>query len=168
MPADPKQEIDRLRDEIRTHDQKYYVESAPVISDREYDRLMNRLKELEAAHPDLVTPDSPTQRVGDQPLPHLESVTHRTPMLSIENCFSIGELLDFGKKAEATLGGPAEWVVELKIDGVSAAVIYEEGRLVRGVTRGNGKVGDDITHNDLINVDFGDNSATFDAGRFGL
>lgn len=142
-----QQKIDSLRAEIRQHDQRYYVDAAPTISDREYDQLMNRLKELEAEHPELVTEDSPTQRIGDQPLPHLTQVEHRVPMLSIENCFSLNELRDFGRKVELEFGGPVEWVVELKIDGVAATLIYENGILVRGLTRGNGKVGDDITHN---------------------
>ncbi len=140
-------EIEKLRDEIRVHDQKYYVEANPSITDREYDRLMNQLKELESSHPELITPDSPTQRIGDQPVPHLNQLEHLVPMLSIDNAFSIEELLDFGRKREKDLGGPAEWVVELKIDGVAASIIYEDGILVRGLTRGNGKIGDDITHN---------------------
>lgn len=139
--------IEKLRDEIRSHDQKYYVDANPSISDREYDRLMNELKDLESAHPELVTPESPTQRIGDQPLPHLVQVEHRVPMLSIENSFSLEELIDFGHKTEKEFGGPVEWVVELKIDGVAVSLTYENGRFVRGLTRGNGKVGDDITHN---------------------
>jgi len=142
-----RDQIEALRNTIRLHDRKYYVEAAPTISDTEYDRLMNELKSLEAAHPELITPDSPTQRIGDAPLPHLEQFEHRVPMLSIENSFSIPELLSFGKKAETDLGGEVEWVVELKIDGVAATLIYENGILVRGLTRGNGKFGDDITHN---------------------
>ena len=88
MAAKPADEIARLRDEIRHHDRKYYVEAAPEISDLEYDRLVERLKELEAAHPELITPDSPTQRVGDQPVEGLQQVEHRVPMLSIENTYS--------------------------------------------------------------------------------
>jgi DNA ligase (NAD+) len=145
MTTSISQQINDLRDELRIHDRKYYVEAAPEISDREYDRLMNRLKELETANPHLVTPDSPTQRIGDQPLPHLSQVEHQVPMLSIDNSFSIEELLEFGAKTEAEFEGPCEWVVELKIDGVAASLVYEDG--VRGLTRGNGKVGDDITHN---------------------
>jgi DNA ligase (NAD+) len=139
--------IDQLREEIRFHDRKYYVEAQPVISDLEYDRLMQELVKLEQAHPDLITPDSPTQRIGDAPVPHLQQVPHRVPMLSIENTYSLEELLDFGLKTEKTLGGPAEWVVELKIDGVAVSIIYEAGILARALTRGNGTVGDDITHN---------------------
>lgn len=140
-------EIEQLRQDIRRHDYLYYVAATPEISDRQYDQLLGRLQELERLHPERVTPDSPTQRVGDAPVSHLESVTHRIPMLSIENTYLASELLDFGQKAEKSLGGPAEWVVELKIDGVAVSIIYENGQLARGVTRGNGSVGDDITHN---------------------
>ena len=143
----PSQEIESLREQIRSHDHRYYLEAAPTISDTEYDRLMMRLKDLEAQHPELVTDDSPTQRIGDAPVEHLEQVAHRVPMLSIENTYNVDELLDFGTKTEKALGHPAEWVVELKIDGVAVSIIYENGILTRAVTRGNGTVGDDITHN---------------------
>ena len=140
-------EIEQLRQAIRRHDHKYYVEAASEITDREYDQLMNRLKELEAADPQLITPDSPTQRISDQPVPHLEHFDHSVPMLSIDNAFSIEDLVSFGAKIEAEFEGPVEWVVELKIDGVAATLIYEKGVLTRALTRGNGKTGDDITHN---------------------
>jgi len=140
-------EIARLREEIHFHDHKYYVEAAPVISDTEYDRLMARLKELEAAHPELITPDSPTQRVGGEPVEGLAPVEHRVPMLSIENTYSVEELKRFGERTAKLLGNEAiQWVVELKIDGVAVSLWYEEGLLVRGATRGNGRVGDDVTH----------------------
>lgn len=148
MAADPKQEIAGLREEIRHHDQKYYVEAAPEISDLEYDRLLSRLKKLEADNPELVTPDSPTQRIGDQPVEHLPQVEHRVPMLSIDNTYSIEELREFGARTARLLEDESiEWVVELKIDGVAVAIIYEDGVLTRALTRGNGVVGDDITHN---------------------
>lgn len=147
MTSPSAREIDQLREQIRFHDRKYYVEARPVISDLEYDRLLQRLVQLERAHPELVTPDSPTQRVGDAPVPHLQQVAHRVPMLSIENTYSLDELVEFGTKTEKALGGPAEWVVELKIDGVAVSIIYEQGVLARALTRGNGTVGDDITHN---------------------
>jgi DNA ligase (NAD+) len=148
MSRDPAEEIARLREEVRRHDRKYYVEAAPEISDLDYDRLVERLKKLEAAHPELVTPDSPTQRVGEQPVEGLRQVEHRIPMLSIENTYSIEELTKFGERTAKLLPGEKiEWVVELKIDGVAVALIYEDGLLVRGVTRGNGRVGDDVTHN---------------------
>ena len=148
MAPDPAAEIARLRDEIRRHDRKYYVEAAPEISDREYDRLVERLKKLEAEHPELVTPDSPTQRIGDRPVEGLESVAHRVPMLSIENTYSLDELKKYGERVAKLLPGETiEWVVELKVDGVAVSLIYEDGLLTRGVTRGNGRLGDDITHN---------------------
>jgi len=140
-------EIEQLRQTIRHHDRQYYVESNPEITDVEYDRLMNRLKKLEADNPDLVTPDSPTQRISDQPVPHLEHFEHSVPMLSIDNAFSIEELINFGTKIEDDFDEPVEWIVELKIDGVAATLIYEHGVLKRALTRGNGTVGDDITHN---------------------
>lgn len=141
-------EIARLRERIRHYDVKYYVEAAPEISDLEYDKLMARLKALEAAHPELITPDSPTQRVGEEPVEGLTPVEHRTPMLSIENTYSIEDLRKYGERTAKLLPGePIEWVVELKIDGVAVALLYENGLLVRGATRGNGRVGDDITHN---------------------
>ena len=140
--------IAELRKLISVHDRKYYVDAAPVISDREYDQFMNELKELEFKHPQLVTPDSPTQRIGDAPVDELVQVAHRVPMLSIDNSFNPEELKEFAARTQKALPGETiEWVVELKIDGVAVSVIYENGQLVRGVTRGNGQVGDDITHN---------------------
>lgn len=137
-----------LRAELRRHDRLYYVEAKPEISDLEYDRLMQELQALEAQHPEWITPDSPTQRVGGEPLPHLQQVAHRLPMLSIDNTYSIEELQKFGERTAGLLPDePIEWVVELKIDGVAVSLIYERGQLVRGVTRGNGEQGDDITHN---------------------
>lgn len=141
-------EIEELREAIHHHDRKYYVEAAPEISDLEYDRLLSKLKELEAAHPDLVTPDSPTKRVGDQPVEGLTQVEHRVPMLSIDNTYNLPEVREFAARAAKKLPGETiEWVVELKVDGVAVALVYEDGLLARGVTRGNGRVGDDVTHN---------------------
>lgn len=147
MP-DPKKEVERLRELIRYHDRKYYVEAAPEISDLEYDRLIDQLKQLEARHPELLVPDSPTQRVGDQPVEGLVPVRHQVPMLSIDNTYSIEELRAYGDRTAKLLKGePIEWVVELKVDGVAISLLYENGLLIRGVTRGNGQVGDDVTHN---------------------
>lgn len=142
------QKIDELCNIIRSHDYAYYVKAEPTISDLEYDRLMRDLKSLEEAFPSLVKEDSPSKRLGDQPLDELEQVQHRVPMLSIENAFSEQELREFFAKTEKLLPGEStEWVVELKIDGVASSILYENGRLVQAVTRGNGIVGDDITHN---------------------
>jgi len=148
MSSDPAAEIAKLREAIRYHDRKYYVEAAPEITDLQYDRLVETLKKLEAQHPELVTPDSPTQRVGGQPVEGLEQVRHRVPMLSIDNTYSIADLRKYEERTARLLAGePIEWVVELKIDGVAVSLIYENGVLARGVTRGNGRVGDDVTHN---------------------
>ncbi len=144
----PIERIQQLSDLIRYHDRKYYAEAAPEITDLDYDRLMNELKQLEAQHPELVLPDSPTQRVGNELSGSLQQVEHRVPMLSIENTYSSEELASFLARVQKNLGtDPVEWVLELKIDGVAAAIIYEHGQLVRAVTRGDGKVGDDVTHN---------------------
>ena len=151
MTASAARQIERLREEIRHHDRKYYVEAAPEISDRDYDRLLADLRALEDKHPELVVADSPTQRVGDEPVPELESVRHQLPMLSIDNTYSAVDLATWGSRVEKLLQesdtGPIEWVLELKIDGVAVSITYEHGLLVLGATRGNGTVGDDITHN---------------------
>ncbi len=154
MTSKAAAEIAALRDEIRRHDRLYYVEANPEISDLEYDRLMERLKSLEAKHPELVTPDSPTQRVGGEPVGELTPVEHRVPMLSIENTYNLDELRKYGQRIAKLL--PDEkisWVVELKIDGVAVSVTYEDGLLVQGATRGDGRTGDDITHNMRTVVD---------------
>jgi DNA ligase (NAD+) len=143
-----EQEIAKLRDTIREHDRRYYVENAPTISDLEYDRLLQRLQELEAANPALVTPDSPTQRVGGAPVEFITPVAHRVPMLSMDNTYSVEELQKYGERTARLLAGEEiAWVVELKIDGVAVAITYENGVLARGATRGDGRTGDDITHN---------------------
>ncbi|MFM8735635.1 MAG: NAD-dependent DNA ligase LigA [Pirellulales bacterium] len=152
MTASAASRITKLREEIRRHDRKYYVEAAPEISDRDYDRLVDELRDLEAKHPDLVTPDSPTQRVGDEPVPELQSVRHRVPMMSIDNTYSAEDLAAWGVRverllAEAGAEGPVEWVLELKIDGVAMSLTYDTGGLTLGATRGNGVTGDDVTHN---------------------
>ncbi len=143
-----------LREQIRHHDRLYYVEARPEISDLDYDRLLTELKSLEQQHPELITADSPTQRVGEQPVDHLESITHRLPMLSIENSYSAEEVRHFAQQTAAELGTEAiEWVVELKIDGAAVSILYENGLLKQAATRGNGEVGDDITHNVRTIVD---------------
>jgi len=148
MAADPASEIARLRSEIREHDRRYYVEASPTISDLDYDRLLARLQELEATHPALITADSPTQRVGDAPIAELSHVQHRVPMLSMDNTYSLDELLAFGARTAKLLPGEEiAWVVELKIDGVAVALTYEDGAFVQGATRGDGQTGDDVTHN---------------------
>jgi DNA ligase (NAD+) len=141
-----KKTIAQLRDEINYHNYKYYIESSPVISDYEYDMLVKKLESLEAEFPDLITPDSPTQRVGDTPLQGFTSVEHSVPMLSLENAYSYEELREFDDRVKKNVGS-VEYVCEPKIDGVSIALIYENGMLVRGATRGDGIKGDDVTAN---------------------
>ena len=140
--------IRELREQIRKHDNLYYVQAEPEISDLQYDRLLSELTDWEIRFPSLITPDSPTQKIGDRPVEGLAQVAHRIPMLSIENTYTEGELREFFNRVEKNLPGePIEWVVELKVDGVAASIRYENGQLVAAITRGNGEVGDDVTHN---------------------
>jgi DNA ligase (NAD+) len=140
--------IEELREQIRKHDNLYYVQAEPEISDLQYDRLLSELTDWEVRFPSLITPDSPTQKIGDRPVEGLAQVAHRIPMLSIENTYTEGELREFFQRVEKNLPGePIEWVVELKVDGVAASIRYENGQLVAAITRGNGEVGDDVTHN---------------------
>ena len=139
-------ELKSLRTEIAEHNRRYYVEDAPSVSDYEYDMLMRRLKEIEKEHPELVTPDSPTQRVGGEALTAFESVRHEIPMDSLQDVFSKEELADFDARVKDVVPD-AEYAVELKIDGLSVSVEYENGALVRGVTRGDGITGEDVTQN---------------------
>jgi DNA ligase (NAD+) len=151
MPKDEKQaakRLEQLQDEIRKHDRLYYDEAAPIISDREYDRLYKELVDLETKFPDLVAPDSPTQRVGEKPLQAFEQVSHLIPMLSLDNTYSEEELKNFYARIQRLL--PNEKipvVIEPKVDGVAVSLIYEDGRLRQAATRGDGNVGDNITQN---------------------
>ena len=143
-----EQEIAELRREILDHDYRYYVLSQPTISDAEYDALMRRLKELEAERPDLITPDSPTQRVSGEPVEGFERQRHARPMMSLDNSYSIDDLRDWARRCERLAGGRKfDYVAELKIDGLSISLVYEDGLLVRGVTRGDGFQGDVVTSN---------------------
>ena len=143
--------ISDLRDQIRHHETLYYERDSPAISDAEFDALMRELRALEAAHPELVTPDSPTQRVGGQPVDGFATVAHRAPMLSLDNAYSDEELRAFDERVRKGLGvadGSAiAYVVELKIDGLSIALTYDKGLLIRGATRGDGERGEDVTGN---------------------
>jgi len=141
-----EKKIKKLREEINHHNYKYYVENNPVISDYEFDQLLKDLEKLESEYPDLVTPDSPTQRVGEQPLDGFETVEHKVPMLSLGNTYNYDELRDFDERVKKNVG-PVEYVVEPKIDGAGVALLYEDGLLVRGATRGDGIRGDEITQN---------------------
>lgn len=146
VPA--KHEIEQLRDKIRHHDYQYYVLDEPELTDAAYDRLMNRLKELEAANPKLITPDSPTARVGGTPRAGFQTVRHARPMLSLDNAFSYEALGDFDRRVRQGIGREKiEYVAEHKFDGLSISLQYEDGILVRGVTRGDGSTGEDVTPN---------------------
>jgi DNA ligase (NAD+) len=141
-------EIQKLRDEIERHEHLYYVLDQPVITDAEYDALVRRLQELENAHPELVTPDSPTQRVGGKPREGLQRVEHSTPMLSLDNALNEQELRDFDARVRQFLKGQQfEYVAELKMDGLSMAAHYRDSRFHRAITRGDGRVGEDVTEN---------------------
>jgi DNA ligase (NAD+) len=139
--------IAELREAIDYHSYRYHVLDEPEIADVEYDSLNRELIELEEAFPELVTPDSPTQRVGAPPSDLFAPVEHRTPMMSLDNCFSLEELQAWGKRVERGIGEPDAFVVEQKMDGVAVNLIYEDGVLVKGATRGDGRTGEDITSN---------------------
>lgn len=142
-----RQEINTLRAEIKRHEYLYYVSAAPEISDQQFDGLMNRLKQLEALNPDLITPDSPTQRVGGEPLTGFTTIRHDPPMLSLANCYSFSELEEFHRRILELAKSSPIYVCELKIDGVAVKLVYKNRQLALGATRGNGQEGDDITAN---------------------
>ena len=139
--------INELKKIINHHNRQYYVYDNPVISDAEYDKLMRELETLEGKFPDLVTPDSPTQRVGGKPLTGFARVAHREAMMSLADAFSEAELKDFNRRVTETVGDKVEYVVELKIDGLAISLTYENGLLVTAATRGDGEVGEDVTQN---------------------
>lgn len=147
--TDVERQIAQLRTEINRHNRLYYVEAAPEISDKEFDHLLKQLESLEAAHPELVTPDSPTQRVGGEPLTGFATVEHVVPMLSIDNTYSYDEMREWDVRVRKGLpdGLPVRYVVELKVDGVAVSLRYVNGQFVQGATRGDGERGDDITLN---------------------
>src|SRR5438105_7513583 len=142
------EKVESLREEIRHHEYRYYVLDDPEISDAEFDRLMNQLKKLEAEQPELITADSPTQRVGGKPREGFVKVPHSIPMLSLDNAYSEEELRAWERRVHELSGREdIEYVCELKLDGMSLALRYEGGKLVRGITRGDGNVGEDVTAN---------------------
>ncbi len=151
MPSaakDAEKKIESLREKIRHHEYLYYVVDQPEISDGDFDKLMRQLKDLEAEHPALVTPDSPTQRVGGKPREGFVKVPHSSPMLSLDNTYSEEELRDWERRVHELSGRQdVDYVCELKLDGMSLALTYEDGKLARGVTRGDGSVGEDVTLN---------------------
>ena len=148
MDANIKEQIEQLRRVLNEHNHNYYVLNSPTISDKEFDELLRKLQDLEAAHPELYDPYSPTQRVGSDITQGFKQVVHERPMLSLGNSYSIEEVEDFLRRAQNGLGGEkSEIVGELKFDGTSISLTYEHGRLVRAVTRGDGTQGDDVTNN---------------------
>ncbi len=150
---DAAKKIEKLRQEIRRHEHLYYVLDKPEVSDAEYDALMNELKKLEAAHPDLITPDSPTQRVGGKPAEGFKKAQHSRPMLSLDNAYNAEELADWDRRVHELAGNlPVEYTAELKLDGLSVALSYQPGadndaQLTMGLTRGDGQIGEDVTSN---------------------
>jgi DNA ligase (NAD+) len=143
-----EREIEELRRDILDHDHRYYVLNEPIIADAEYDALLNRLRELEEQHPDLITPDSPTQRVAGRPAEGFEEYFHKRPMLSLDNSYNIDDLRDWARRCEKLAGRRNfDYVAELKIDGLSISLIYEDGRLIRAVTRGDGLRGEVVSSN---------------------
>lgn len=147
-PASVKKEVEELREKLRHHEYRYHVLDDPEISDAAYDRLMEKLKELEAAYPEIVTSDSPTSRVGAPPREGFQTVRHTRPMLSLDNAFSFDALRDFDRRVQEGIGRESiEYIAEHKFDGLSIALWYEDGVLVRGITRGDGTTGEDVTPN---------------------
>src|ERR1700676_2749272 len=145
---DVKQTIEALREKIRYHEHLYYVLDNPEISDTEFDKLMQQLQQIEAEHPTLIAPDSPTQRVGGKPREGFVKVPHSSPMLSLDNTYNEEELLAWERRVHELTGRKdVDYVCQLKLDGMSLALIYEDGNLVRGITRGDGSVGEDVTLN---------------------
>ncbi|MBM3464236.1 MAG: NAD-dependent DNA ligase LigA, partial [Armatimonadetes bacterium] len=146
--APPAERIEQLREEIRRHDYRYYVLNQPEVADVEYDRLFRELQALEQAHPELITPDSPTQRVGGQPVDAFGVVEHKVPMLSLANAFDEADLRAFDERVRKRLGvDEVEYVCELKFDGLAISLTYENGALAQAATRGDGLRGEDVTHN---------------------
>ena len=147
-PKDVEKKIEALRERIRHHEYRYFVLDDPEISDAEFDQLMNQLKKLEAEHPALITPDSPTQRVGGKPREGVVKAAHSSPMLSLDNTYSVDELRNWERRVHELSGREdIDYVCELKLDGMSLALLYENGKLVRGITRGDGSIGEDVTLN---------------------
>lgn len=143
-----KHRIEELKTKIKDADYRYYVLNEPDISDYEYDMMMKELEALESQYPELITPDSPTQRVGGEPINQFEVVFHRLPMLSLANSYDFGDLIEFDRRVRNILGNESyEYVCELKLDGIAVSLIYENGIFVRGATRGDGVKGDDVTKN---------------------
>src|SRR6201998_4254901 len=145
---DVAEKIEDMREQIRHHEYRYFVLDDPEISDFDFDKLVEQLKKLEAEHPELITPDSPTQRVGGKPREGVVKVAHSSPMLSLDNTYSEEELRAWERRVhEFSERKDVDYVCELKLDGMSLALVYEDGKLVRGITRGDGSIGEDVTLN---------------------
>ncbi|PMP98213.1 MAG: DNA ligase (NAD(+)) LigA, partial [Thermodesulfobacterium geofontis] len=151
IPPEIIERVKKLREEIEYHNYRYYVLDSPVISDAEYDALMRELRQLEEMYPELITPDSPTQRVGFKPAEGFKEVPHAEPMLSLDDAMNEDEVIEFDKRIKRFLGlpeeTPIEYTVEPKIDGLAVELVYENGSLIIGATRGDGYVGEDVTNN---------------------
>jgi len=148
MAKDLHKKIEALRDQIRHHEYRYYVLDNPEISDAQFDQLMNELKKIETENPELITPDSPTQRVGGKPREGFLKAPHSSPMLSLDNTYNVDDLRNWERRVHELAGREdIEYVCELKLDGMSLALQYEDGKLVRGITRGDGTIGEDVTLN---------------------
>jgi len=146
--SDPRKRVHELRECLRRWSAEYYQDDSPSVSDSEFDRALLELRQLEADHPELLTPDSPTQRVGAAPSAGFEPVTHRVPMLSLDNAFSAEDLVDFDRRVRDRLGGAAvQYVCEPKLDGIAVSIVWEKGQLVLAATRGDGETGEGITQN---------------------
>src|SRR3954447_14937144 len=150
-PPDIELRAAELRAELAEHNRRYFEEDNPTISDADFDALMRELRAIEEQFPELIVPDSPTQRPGGAASEQFAPVEHRQPMMSLDNAFDLDELLAWGKRLERALGDPAsnplDYVCELKIDGLAMSLTYEQGRFVRAATRGDGRVGEDVTAN---------------------
>src|ERR1700752_4139075 len=147
-PKEVEKKIEALREKIRHHEYQYFVLDNPEISDQDFDKLTKQLKDLEAEHPELITPEPPTQRVGGKPREGFVKVRRSSPMLSLDNTYSEDELRAWERRVHELSGRKeVDYVCELKLDGMSLALVYEDGRVVRGVTRGDGMVGEDVTLN---------------------
>lgn len=147
MTAKIRTQIESLREDLGRHNRLYYVDASPEVTDLEYDQLLKQLEALESKHPEYDSPDSPSHKVGGAPIEGFESIEHRVPMISIDNVYDEESLLEWDQRVQKLLGHQPEYTIEYKIDGVALACVYENGSLVQGVTRGDGRVGDDVTHN---------------------
>src|SRR5207237_7471664 len=145
--AGVRDRLEQLRREVRRHEHLYYVMDRPEITDAQFDALYLELRQLEEQHPELVTPDSPTQRVGGEVGGQFTKVQHRSPMLSLQNAFDEEEIRAWDRRVRAVVGDQVTYVCELKIDGLSMSLTYRDGRLVRAATRGDGMTGEDVTAN---------------------